>query len=73
MVFNSNNDSLVHLIADNFAHASFSKISFHDISPSVITYCVCLLGDNSLDSCDVLANFLDSACIVKLVGCVLES
>ena len=32
MVFDGNHDSLIHLIADNFAHASFSKISFfHDI------------------------------------------
>ncbi len=30
MVFNCNNDGLVHLIADNLTHTGFSQISFHD-------------------------------------------
>ena len=30
-------------------------------------------GDNSLNSCDVLANLFDSACVVKLIGRILES
>ena len=30
MVFNSNYNGLVHLIADNLTHAGFSQISFHD-------------------------------------------
>ncbi len=30
MVFNSNYDCLIHLIADNLTYTGFSQISFHD-------------------------------------------
>ena len=65
MVFNSNNDGFVHLIADNLTHAGFSQISFHDY---VLLYSlfrsVCLLSDYCLDSGNIFANLFDSAGIV---------
>ena len=72
VLLNSNNDGLVHFIAYDLANTCFSQISFHDNSPSALLR-IRLLRDNSLNSGDVLANFLNSASVIKLIGCVLES
>ena len=63
MVFDSNNNGLVHLIADNLTHAGFSQISFHD-SFLLLFGSVSLLSNHCLDSCDVLANLFDAACVL---------
>ena len=73
MVFDSYNNSFVHLVADYFANTCFSKISFHDLLLlSRLLCCICLLGNHGLDSGNIFTNLFDSACIVQLVGCILE-
>ena len=63
MVFNCNYDGLIHLIADNLTHAGFSQISFHD-SFLLLFGSVSLLSNYCLDSCNVLANLFNAACIL---------
>ena len=61
MVFNSNHNGLVHLVADNLTHtAGFSQISFHDcfsyghyleaLACSVIAWILAIFLRTSLDS-----------------------
>ncbi len=60
MVFNRNNDCLVHLVADDLADTDFSKISFHGLSPFPDPELrFCLGRDRGLNSCDILANLSD--------------
>ena len=74
MVFDSNNNGLVHLIADNLTHTGLSQISFHDYFLLYSLFrSVSLLSDYCLDSGNILANLFDSACIVQLIGCILKS
>src|SRR5699024_6636893 len=72
MLLNSNHDCLIHFIAYDLADTRFSQISFHDNSPSALLR-IRFLRDNSLNSGDVPANLFDSACVIELIGCVLES
>ena len=63
MVFNSNYNSLIQLIIDKLTHAGFSQISFHD-SFLLLFGSVSLLSNYCLDSCNVLANLFNAACIL---------
>lgn len=49
--------------ADNLTHAGFSQISFHD-SFLLLFGSVSLLSNYCLDSCNVLANLFNAACIL---------
>ena len=65
MVFDSNNNGLVHLIADNLTHTGLSQISFHDyVLLNSLFGSVSFRSDHCLDSGNISANLFDSSCIV---------
>ncbi len=67
MIFNGNNDCLVHLIANDLTGTCFSQITFH-VRLLLFWILLCNLGflcHHCLDSCDVLSNFADPSSIVK--------
>ena len=65
MVFNSNNDGLVHLIADNLTHTGFSQISF-TIDSSYIHYLEALAF--SVITVWILAIFLRTSLILLVLS-----
>ena len=63
IILNSNDNGLVHLVADNLTCTGLSQISlFHN--HSFRCHLVCLGSQNSLNSCNILANLFDSAGII---------
>ena len=73
----SDHNGLIHLIAYYLADTGFTKISFfHGNSPSCHALrpaqLFALCGNHGLNPCNIPSDFLDPACIIKLVRRVLE-